>query len=396
MASREKDFEFIRELLSEMVHNRCFCEVGSREFVEFDSVRVKPLSFPDKIPVSEIYAAEVTVRFSGEPKIFSIIIKLLPEETEVANSLELFQNEELFYSKIAPKIGTKHLAKCYVADMGRYGRPVIVLENLKSQGYKEVEKKLDEEHLTLWIKAIGSFHGRGLRLKNENPAEFREFYAKLQEATFNEENRTDMPNVFLKTAPFRGLRHLKSLKNPEDELIAKIESRLGSNPYEITKELATEVTEFSTLCHGDLSRNHLLFKYDAENNPVDLKLIDWQTMRYCPVGIDLGPIIFTNLEAEGRVAKVNRLLDIYVENVENEFPNFSKASLRKDVASKFLFAYNVASFCIPYVDKDLQVNLKKRENLEQFVEAVCSLGGEEADKELASVLYDLKELGTFD
>ncbi|XP_046427369.1 uncharacterized protein LOC124306209 [Neodiprion virginianus] len=388
----DKDYEFIRELITEMVHDRCFCERGSREFVEVDSIRAEPLSFPDKIPVSEIYAAEVGVRFSGELQTFPVVIKLLPKAAEVTNALELFQNEELFYSKIVAKIGTPNFAKCYAADMGRYGGPVIVLENLKVQGYREVERKLDEEHLKVWIKALGTFHGKGLKLKSENPSEFREFHAKLLEATFNEENiRTDMPNRndILKTAPFRGLKYLKSLPQPDLEFVEKIETRLGRNPYEITRDLATEVSEFSTLCHGGLSRKNLLFKYDEQGKPIDVRIIDWQTTRYCPPGIDLGPIIFTNLDADDRLSKVNRLLDVYFDAVEAELPTVSRKDLRRDVVSKLLFAYNVASFHVPNVDKDLIT-------LEQFVEGVCSLGGEDADQELALILLDLKALGTFD
>lgn len=394
-SSRDKNYDFIRDLVTKMVYDRCFCDPGSREFVEFDSIRLKPLSFPDKIPVSEIYSAEVGVLFSGELRVFEIVIKLLPEETQVASALELFQNEELFYSKIAPKLGSRHLAKCYLADMGRYGRPVIVLEDLKVQGYSEVQSKLDEDHLKVWIKAIGTFHAKGLNLKTSRPDEFREFHAKLQEATFNDENRNDMPNVFLKTSPFRGLKYIKAEARPDLKLIGTIESRLGENPYEITRDLATEVSEFSTLCHGDLSRNNLLFKYDDHGKPIDVRLIDWQTTRYCPVGIDLGPIIFTNLGVEDRLEKVNRLLEAYLDSVEAEAPTISRDEVRKDVIAKLLFAYNVASFCVPYVDKDL-VSLEKRETQEQFVEAVCSLGGDEADKELAMILYDLKALGTFD
>lgn len=393
---REKDIEFIKDLVSEMVHNRCFCNPGSREFVEFDSVDITALNFADKIPVSEIYSAKVVVRFSGEPQTFPIVIKLIPDSTEVANAFELFQNEELFYSKIAPKIGiSDHLAKCYVADMGRYGKPVIVLEDLRARGYAIVEGKLTERHLELWAKAAGIFHGRGLRLRNEEPSEFREFYAKLQEGTFNEENREAMPNVFLKKSPFRGIGYLKSLPVPDSEFIGKVENRIGKNPYDITRELATEISEFSTLCHGDFGRDNLLFKNDEAGNPVHVKLIDWQTTRFCPVGVDLGPVIFTNLGIQDRVLKVERLIEVYLDSVQLEYSTLPRIRMRKDIVSKLIFAYNVASFCVPYVDKELALR-DKRETLEQFVEAVCSFGGREADEELGLILCDLKTLGTFD
>lgn len=178
---REEDIEFIStELLPEAVHNRCFCEPGSREFVEFVSAVVEPArSARIEDDRTEYYRATLIVNFSGEPRAFELSIKTLRPGDDDAKAYDGILNEEMFYSKIAKGYDLAIYPKCYVADMGRYGRPVIVLEDLEALGYRGLDSKLDEDHLELSLRAIGRFHERGFRLKATNFNSFREFYAKL-------------------------------------------------------------------------------------------------------------------------------------------------------------------------------------------------------------------------
>lgn len=184
----ERSFAFIeKELLPEMVQDRCFCEPNSREFVEFDSATIR---LDELSRSSEIYRVTIVVRFSGEPRSFPLLLKLLPEEEAEHKSptaFDAYQNEEMFYSKMTLKYGTDLVPKCYLSDLGRYGRPVIVLEDLEEAGYTQVDGELDEEHLKLCVQVLAKFHARGLRLKATEPQVFREFEAKLLEISLTEE-----------------------------------------------------------------------------------------------------------------------------------------------------------------------------------------------------------------
>lgn len=184
----ERSIAFIEhELLPEMVHDRYFCEPSSREFVEFDSATIR---LDELSRSSEIYRVTVVVKFSGEPRSFPLVLKLLPEEGAEhtgRTAFDAFQNEEMFYSKMAPKYGPDLVPKCYLSDLGRYGRTVIVLEDLEKDDYKQVDGELDENHLKLCVQVLAKFHARGLRLKATEPRIFREFEAKLLEISLTEE-----------------------------------------------------------------------------------------------------------------------------------------------------------------------------------------------------------------
>lgn len=172
------DCDFIRcELIPEMVHDRRFCESGSREFVELDSVDIEHLR-GIRDYTTKLYRVMARIKFSGETCSFPLVIKLPKTDAQSLPSGP-FQNEEMFYSKMALEYRTNGIPKCYLSDLGRYGRPVIVLEDLTAHGYAHVNDKLDEDHLKLCVKALAAFHGRGLRLKAREFPVFREFYAKL-------------------------------------------------------------------------------------------------------------------------------------------------------------------------------------------------------------------------
>lgn len=183
---------FIKEdLLPEMVYDRCFCDSGSREFVEFDSAQVVVSNCRagnDECNYANTYKGLVSVRFSGNVQQFPVVVKLLPIG-EDGLAFEAFQNEEMLYSKMTSKYGKEKFPKCYVADLGRYGgRSVIVIEDLEAKGYRRVDGKFTGDHVKLAMRAIGRFHGRGLNLRKNDFAGFREFYAKLIEVELLDES----------------------------------------------------------------------------------------------------------------------------------------------------------------------------------------------------------------
>lgn len=195
----EEDVAFIQtDLLPEMVFNRCFCEPGSREFVEFDSAEIESIEKSSYHLNFSFYRATVTVRFSGEPETFNVVIKLLPENCFSGNDASLalafdgFLNEEILWNKGTLQYGKDFLPKFYAADMGKYGRPVIVVEDLQKNGFERVlDREFNQEEVLSIAKLIGNFHGRGMKLKQNEFSIFREFFAKFQDITFSEAGESE-------------------------------------------------------------------------------------------------------------------------------------------------------------------------------------------------------------
>lgn len=334
---------FIRSvLIPEMVHDRRFCEPGSREFVEFDSVDVEHFDWKTNRE-NMLHRVTARVKFSGLTCSFPLIIKLLKSHVDSSPSGP-FLNEEMFYSKMTLNYGTDGVPKCYLSDLGRYdGQPAIVLEDLAARGYTQVNDKLDEDHLKLCIKALAAFHAKGLKLKAHRFPIFREFYAKLSVPKdwlhFRTSVQTD--NVRTSEARLDEPECLDSLfysaMPVEADLFEKIRKK-----RDLTAKL--ELNEFWTICHGNFTRNNLLFRYE-NGRPSDVKVIDWSTMRYCSPSIDFGHILLQNLPDDDNLLKAEAfcrtILQIYLNAVKDECPEMDRELFERDIIAKLPFAYGM-------------------------------------------------------
>ncbi|XP_053975707.1 uncharacterized protein LOC128874720 [Hylaeus volcanicus] len=353
----ELTVDFIEtELIPEMVHARCFCEPNSREFVEFESATVRVVELSR---TSEIYRVETVIRFSGEPRGYPLLVKMLPEDANrPGTAFDAYQNEEMFYSKMTQKYGSDLAPRCYLADLGRFERPVVVLDDLEAVGYAQADGDLDEDQLRLCVRVLGKFHGRGLRLKATEPEIFREFEAKMLEVTLAEDLMTQYEK--------RSSRMMDTLESmPDSRLAEKVRRKLNKSPMEMVKSIASEVNEVSTICHGHFSHDNLLFKYQ-NGKPVDVKVIDWQTMRYCSPAVDLGPILLYNMKRENGPTELHEILAHYAETVKSEYPEISIERLTEDIVDKFLFACLILSFQEHISDEEFKQIISHVERLNIF------------------------------
>ncbi|KAK0181517.1 hypothetical protein PV327_003795 [Microctonus hyperodae] len=236
---QEDTINFItNDLVPEVVYNRCFCEGGSREFIEFDSIVVEPLKIIEAKDYSEIYRGQLIIKFS----------------------------EYKFDS----------YPKCYVADMGRYGRPVIVLEDLEAIGYLHYSQDfLDDDHLKLCLIEIAKIHAHGVELKKNKFEKFREFYAKIIE--INSE-----------------LINTPSLSNK------KLEIAFGNIEKKINE---------MTICHGEFNNKHLVFLYD-KCKPTAVKILGWNKIKHTSPIIDLKCILNNNLMTKTSENKIESIENI--------------------------------------------------------------------------------------
>jgi len=105
-----------------------------------------------------------------------------------------------------------------------------------------------------------------------------------------------------------------------------------------------ELNDFWTICHGNFTRNNLLFRYE-NGKPSDVKVIDWSTMRYCSPSIDFGHILLQNLPDDDNPSKIEtfcqNILQIYLDAVKAEYPEVDRELLERDIITKLPFAYGM-------------------------------------------------------
>lgn len=155
---------------------------------------------------------------------------------------------------------------------------------------------------------------------------------------------------------------------PEPALVEKIRGKLSKSPVDVMESLATEINDVSTVCHGRFSRDNVLFRYES-GKPSDVKVIDWQTMRYCSPAIDLGLVLLTSLP-DDEPAKVGPfcrdILRLYLESVRLEYSQVSCDLLERDIIAKLLFAYIVLCTDEAVADGELLAMLRALDDLGTF------------------------------
>lgn len=169
------------------------------------------------------------------------------------------------------------------------------------------------EHVSLVMKALGKLHAISFALKDQQPEKFKELaslsfeqYWTFLESEFNghyfdtlkrlttileEEKRLDLLEKFMRVAG-------------EDQCttIFNLVSSVAAEPYAI-------------ICHGDLTTNNSMFRYDQEGKALAVQLIDWQFTRYASPVTDLVLYLFCSTSKELRDDYYEDFLNIYHESL---------------------------------------------------------------------------------
>lgn len=134
------------------------------------------------------------------------------------------------------------------------------------------------------------------------------------------------------------------------------------------RSLATKINSVSTICHGRFSQDNVLFGYE-NGKPNDVKVIDWQTMRYCSPAIDLGLILLANLPGAELVKVMpfcRDILRLYLDVVKHEYSQVACDLLERDIIAKLLFAYIILCTDNTIANCELLVILHVLDNLGTF------------------------------
>ncbi|XP_071053936.1 uncharacterized protein [Onthophagus taurus] len=198
----------------------------------------------------------------------------------------LFKTEYNFYNKIYPAFKRfeeakqiedpfNNVPKFYGGDVEDDKFPPIVLENLRTLGYKlrDRKKPIDDDHLKIPIKAFAKYHAISFALKDQEPKMFE----KLSE---------HVKDVFGKNVVKMGMADMikmcvkqfsDSLDPISDKAMLDKCKNLDEKMINFALKLGDILDEYCVIVQGDCWSNNMMFLYDDETQkPIDIKLIDWQ------------------------------------------------------------------------------------------------------------------------
>lgn len=179
-----------------MVVHGCFNE--SSKTVKFNrneiTVRPYPFQLRDYHLDFASYLAQIVINFPNGSRIVNVLVKILPKDcTEPVFALALngFHNEKFFWKKVSVDVGRELLPKFYAAEMKKYGRPVIVVEDLEMNGFRRPmnPNKLSVEETMKVLEYVGKLHGRGMALKKVDPSEYRKIRNGFKEVVLDKSEK---------------------------------------------------------------------------------------------------------------------------------------------------------------------------------------------------------------
>ena len=320
---------------------------------------------------SVMYEAIIQLEDNKDHKLHYVVVKTMPDSAvlrKIMNSSDQFFNESKAYSDIipllletcAPSSGgnlnverpSRNLSaaydlfpKCYCVSVDS-GSEMIVLQNLRILGYRIGGDKLmlmDYEHIVVALEGLARFHALSYSAKKKNFQSFKErVVTQIRDARrfVKKQTASDaLAGMYQKT-----IGHLTMLlfdkfneKQREDwglctEKLERIRHRIENCP-ELIRELLVPEEPLAVWCHGDFNRNNIMFRYDSNNKPCDVKFIDFQTPFYASPAIDLSFFLFTNTSPELWATRWNDMFSVYhrtLLDALSEFLNCSQDTLQPE------------------------------------------------------------------
>lgn len=248
-----------------------------------------------------------------------------PDVYESIQFEQLFTNEIYFYTEILPEIkkatgGQFAAPRYFYSELNKYSA-VVILENFAVDGWRVTKDRvgLSLEHAMIAARHLGNFHGYSYALKHKNPEKFAKLTTGLKESRYSTENTNPQWDLILKTC-LKRLEKATETYEPqiEKEFVRKFCS-LIDDYFNYGKQRVAPREPLATLCHGDYVRNNVAYRYNDKDEPVEIMMFDYQTLRISSPMIDLSVFLAIALYADVRYPNFDAIFDEYVSELYDSY-----------------------------------------------------------------------------
>ncbi|XP_046684248.1 uncharacterized protein LOC124370012 isoform X2 [Homalodisca vitripennis] len=291
-------------------------------------------------------------------------------------------SESVFYKSFMPE--ARLLANVPFVPKS-YFSPIfatIVLEDLKQQGFKMADKSqgLDFDHCRLYVTAVAALHAVSYEVLKEHP-EFIESIGK--EKLFSHGLQV---TYGLQKMLRNGMRCLFEYIEAVDKFkkYSNIIKDSSGSLYDTVAEVVKPREEdFNTMIHGDSWTNNMLFRYGNNGSVEEIKLLDFQLVRYASPLVDIVYFIWTSANDDVRTNKLDELYKIYTDELNkslskiNSTTNLSYENVKRKVKELSPLALCMAVVIPIFTSKDSVSD----------IEPIFMKGNEEKTYEIYKTFY---------
>ncbi|XP_065335853.1 uncharacterized protein LOC135936813 isoform X2 [Cloeon dipterum] len=285
-----------------------------------------------------------------ETKTVQFIVKRTPVlEAQRNSAARVFEQEVTFFTKCLPVLKKRCPDLKVVNCLFAHSASTIVMEDLSQQGYSTMTKNFDDlKHQILTLpqtrmvfRELAKFHAasQGTDWLKILPQYFEEDI--LFEVDGGKLIKQLVSNSILNCL----LPIMKHIYRADPSKIQKYVdwmSDLEGNVFPVLiKANKPNLRYLNALCHGDCWLNNFMMKSHPDTGePLDLRFIDMQIVRYAPVYSDLLYVMYLSLKSDFRAMHEATLIKTYVEQF-NASCNVTPDPIKFD---QFMKGYNESRF----------------------------------------------------
>ncbi|XP_050696562.1 uncharacterized protein LOC126985540 [Eriocheir sinensis] len=312
--------------------------------------------------------SSVEVRYDLDGKSFEVVyvVKLNPCRTFESMkefTYMAFQKEAKFYTDLIPEmntilrsIGLKELKfpRCFYTFL-EADKEVIFLEDLRPQGFKMTDRRqgLDEAHVILALRELARVHAASLLVEAQLPN--KDIIARFPFIKKSWSYFIRKSEVFLSVfeTQLKYSIDLLTKVGGYERAIRWIEDILPKIP-DIIEEQVNDA-KLKLVCHGDCWSNNMLFRYNEDDRPVEVMLLDVQLNNYSSPAIDLNYMLYTSTIGEVRQPNLQDFLSTYystfcsVLEAGNVDRPFTQAEFLQEFRDKNLYGVIYAMVLLPFM-----------------------------------------------
>jgi len=337
------------------------CEHYSDNDVQVSKMKVKRCSSVD----IEVYKLDVWIRGAAGKRKLSLLVRKEDQEKDRECLIYKTVIEDIRkYLAAKPDVNRKYLPISEAFDCHNGGSnsdnndednytDFFIIEDIKGLGYRKdilSGRGLDYEHSILAIATISKFHAVTYCYRKENSIDIRKLY------------------------PVLGDVHLSTISSFGFEL--EIEKILVSSGFEKYSELFLsavkgnignlnlKLDKFGVLCHGNVCRENILFKYrnqmDMKQSCQEVSLLQLHDCFYGSCVLDLVQFLFECVDCEVRQSFIaDFICSVYYDNfaktvaaINPSIGMFSKKEFIKEVANKITYGFFVTVVKLEHMRHD--------------------------------------------
>ncbi|KAF5287407.1 hypothetical protein FQR65_LT12232 [Abscondita terminalis] len=209
----------------------------------------------------------------------------------------------------------------------------VVMKNVMSLGYKNYDNfEFDLEHAVLVMKALGKLHALSFGLRKKN----FDAFCEIRNNARDDEYQPEFVPTSQEVLDLFTMAGLNSLDPVNDKVAFEKFDAFRKNIGSVVRAAFTEMnhSEYAVVTHGDCWIANFLFKYQDNQVPNDVLLLDWQFTRIGSPAFDISQFFFICCGRKIRNLHYTKLLQTYYESLSSFLKFFDEEACE-------LFPYEV-------------------------------------------------------